>query len=93
VATLVVAEVADGVERHGAPGGGGIDVHGGMADQQGVAVGGLLGDVVGADQAPGARLVFHHHGLSQRLRQVGRHQARHHIDQPAGRELRLESAV
>ena len=57
---------------------------GGVKHQR-VAVGRGLGDGGGADLAAGTGLVFHDHGLAQRLAQLGRHQPRHGVGAAAGR--------
>ncbi|MNI58571.1 hypothetical protein D3C73_1136870 [compost metagenome] len=75
-------EVVAGLVGHGRMDG--VAAHG--AHQQGVAVGGGFGDVLSADLAARARLVFHHHALPQEVSQVLRIDAGRGIGGAAGRE-------
>ncbi|MNL09214.1 hypothetical protein D3C87_1299660 [compost metagenome] len=55
-------------------------------EQQRVAVGRSLGDVLRRDHGAGAGLVLHQHGLAQALVQPLGEQARHDVGRAAGRE-------
>ena len=79
-----VGEVVDRIKGHGAACGRGIDVDRSVADQQGVAIGGLARREFGADQTASACAVVHHHGLRQSAREVRRHHARHGVHQATG---------
>jgi hypothetical protein len=67
-----------------------IDHQGAADDQDGVAVGGRLGDQRGADVAARARMVLDVELLPQAVGQLRRKEARHHVDRASGRERRDE---
>ncbi|MNT41732.1 hypothetical protein D3C72_1781050 [compost metagenome] len=69
------------LEQADAAGGGGHADH-----HQRVAIGLAAGHVVSADDAVGARLVFHDHGLAQIHGHMLAQAARHHVGDAAGRE-------
>ena len=83
----VVLRAADKLQRR--RGGGEGDV----VEQQRVAVGSGLGDLVGANRSAGTTDVLHHHALAQPLRHPLRKKPRQHIGGSARRERHDDADV